>query len=399
MNNIENKKILLIICGGISAYKSLEIIRLLKKRGAIVKSILTKSAKKFVTPLSVVSLSQEKVYDDLFNHENESEMDHISLSRWSDLILVAPVTANTISKLSAGSSDDLASTVILASNKEVFLVPAMNVRMWEHPSTKENLQKLKTFGYQVIGPEIGDMACGEYGEGKMTEPQDIISSLEQYFYSLKKNKKFKALVTAGPTHEYIDPVRYISNRSSGKQGYEIAKSLKKNGFETTLIAGPTNLDLIPGINQINVNSAEEMFNAVLDCLPTDVAIFSAAVSDFKIKNKEKYKIKKRESMNLSLEKNIDILSHISKHNSLRPKMVIGFAAETNNLTEYAKKKLSEKNCDWIIANDVSNPLIGFESDFNEVSIFYKNMKYEKLPKMKKSLLAEKIVRRVISQLN
>jgi phosphopantothenoylcysteine decarboxylase/phosphopantothenate--cysteine ligase len=399
MNNIENKKILLIICGGISAYKSLEIIRLLKKRGAIVKSILTKSAKKFVTPLSVVSLSQEKVYDDLFSHENESEMDHISLSRWSDLILVAPVTANTISKLSAGSSDDLASTVILASNKEVFLVPAMNVRMWEHPSTKENLQKLKTFGYQVIGPEIGDMACGEYGEGKMTEPQDIISSLEQYFYSLKKNKKFKALVTAGPTHEYIDPVRYISNRSSGKQGYEIAKSLKKNGFETTLIAGPTNLDLIPGINQINVNSAEEMFNAVLDCLPTDVAIFSAAVSDFKIKNKEKYKIKKRESMNLSLEKNIDILSHISKHNSLRPKMVIGFAAETNNLTEYAKKKLSEKNCDWIIANDVSNPLIGFESDFNEVSIFYKNMKYEKLPKMKKSLLAEKIVRRVISQLN
>ena len=399
MNNIENKKILLIICGGISAYKSLEIIRLLKKRGAIVKSILTKSAKKFVTPLSVVSLSQEKVYDDLFSHENESEMDHISLSRWSDLILVAPVTANTISKLSAGSSDDLASTVILASNKEVFLVPAMNVRMWEHPSTKENLQKLKTFGYQVIGPEIGDMACGEYGEGKMTEPQDIISSLEQYFYSLKKNKKFKALVTAGPTHEYIDPVRYISNRSSGKQGYEIAKSLKKNGFETTLIAGPTNLDLIPGINQINVNSAEEMFNAVLDCLPTDVAIFSAAVSDFKIKNKEKYKIKKRESMNLSLEKNIDILSHISKHNSLRPKMVIGFAAETNNLTEYAKKKLSEKNCDWIIANDVSNPLIGFESDFNEVSIFYKNMKYEKLPKMKKSLLAENIVRKVISHLN
>ena len=399
MNNIENKKILLIICGGISAYKSLEIIRLLKKRGAIVKSILTKSAKKFVTPLSVVSLSQEKVYDGLFSHQNESEMDHISLSRWSDLILVAPVTGNTIAKLSAGSSDDLASTVILASNKEVFLVPAMNVRMWEHPSTKENLQKLKTFGYQVIGPEIGDMACGEYGEGKMTEPQDIISSLEQYFYSLKKNKKFKALVTAGPTHEYIDPVRYISNRSSGKQGYEIAKSLKKNGFETTLIAGPTNLDLIPGINQINVNSAEEMFNAVLDCLPTDVAIFSAAVSDFKIKNKEKYKIKKRESMNLSLEKNIDILSHISKHNSLRPKMVIGFAAETNNLTEYAKKKLSEKNCDWIIANDVSNPLIGFESDFNEVSIFYKNMKYEKLPKMKKSLLAEKIVRRVISQLN
>ena len=399
MNNIENKKILLVICGGISAYKSLEIIRLLKKRGATVKSILTKSAKEFVTPLSVASLSQEKVYDDLFSHENESEMDHISLSRWSDLILVAPATANTISKLSTGSSDDLASTVILASNKDVFLVPAMNVRMWEHPSTKENLQKLRTFGYTIIGPEIGDMACGEYGEGKMTEPLNIINYLDNYLKNIKKNKNFKALVTAGPTHEYIDPVRFISNKSSGKQGYEIAKSLIKNGFETTLISGPTNLNSIPGVNLINVNSAEEMFNATLESLPVDVAIFSAAVSDYKARNKEKNKIKKKESMDLSLEKNIDIIGHISKHNSLRPKIVIGFAAETNNLIKNSKTKLSEKNCDWIIANDVSDPSIGFESDFNEVSIFYKDMNNEKLPKMKKSLLAEKIVRRVISQLN
>tara|TARA_Y100000590_G_scaffold27494_1_gene30819 strand:- start:542 stop:1741 length:1200 start_codon:yes stop_codon:yes gene_type:complete len=399
MNNIENKKILLVICGGISAYKSLEIIRLLKKKGAIVKTILTKSAKEFVTALSVASLSQEKVYDDLFSHENESEMDHISLSRWSDLILVAPATANTISKLSTGSSDDLASTVILASNKEVFLVPAMNVRMWEHPSTKENLEKLENFGYKLIGPDIGDMACGEYGQGKMTEPREIVNTIEEYFLNLKKNRKFKALVTAGPTHEYIDPVRYIANRSSGKQGHEIAKSLKKNGFETTLISGPTNLKPISGINQINVNSAEEMLNAVLECLPTDVGIFSAAVSDFKIKNKEKYKIKKKEIMDLNLEKNIDILNHISKHNSLRPKMVIGFAAETNNLNENAKKKLAEKNCDWIIANDVSNPNIGFGSDFNEVSIFYKNMKNEKILKMKKSFLADKIVKKIISHLN
>ena len=399
MNNIENKKILLVICGGIAAYKSLEIIRLLKKKGATIKTILTNSAKKFVTPLSIVSLSQEKVYDDLFSYENESEMDHISLSRWSDLILVAPATANTISKLSTGSSDNLASTVILASNKNIFLVPAMNVRMWEHPSTKENLQKLRNFGYEVIGPEIGDMACGEYGQGKMTEPTEIIDSIDQYFLNLKKNKNFKALVTAGPTHEYIDPVRYISNKSSGKQGHEIAKSLKKNGFKTTLISGPTNLEPISGINQINVNSAEEMFSAVLNNLPADVAIFSAAVSDFKIKNKEKYKIKKKETIDLNLEKNIDILSHISKHNSLRPKMVIGFAAETNNLNEYAKKKLSEKNCDWIIANNVSDHTIGFGSDFNEVSIFYKNMKYEKLPKMKKSLLADNIVKKIISHLN
>ena len=399
MNNIANKKILLIICGGISAYKSLEIIRLLKKKGATVKTILTKSAKEFVTPLSVASLSQGKVYDDLFSHENESEMDHISLSRWSDLILVAPATANTISKLSTGSSDDLASTVILASDKDIFLVPAMNVKMWEHLSTKENLHKLKSFDYQIIGPEIGDMACGEYGEGKMTEPMDIINYIDDYLKNIKKNKEFKALVTAGPTHEYIDPVRYISNKSSGKQGYEIAKSLKKNGFETTLISGPTNLDPISGVNLINVSSAKEMFNATLENLPVDVAIFSAAVGDYKVKNKKKDKIKKKESMDLSLEKNIDILGHISKHNSLRPKIVIGFAAETNNLIKNSKIKLAEKNCDWIIANDVSNPLIGFESDFNEVSIFYKNMSYENLTKMKKSLLADKIVKRVISQLN
>ena len=326
-------------------------------------------------------------------------MDHISLSRWSDLILVAPTTANTISKLSTGSSDDLASTVILASDKKIFLVPAMNVRMWEHLSTKENLQKLKSFGYQIIGPEIGDMACGEYGEGKMTEPMNIINYIDDYFKDIKKNKEFKALVTAGPTHEYIDPVRYISNKSSGKQGYEIAKSLKKNGFETTLISGPTNLDPISGVNLINVSSAKEMFNATLENLPVDVAIFSAAVGDYKVKNKEKDKIKKKESIDLSLEKNIDILGHISKHNSLRPKIVIGFAAETNNLIKNSKIKLAEKNCDWIIANDVSNPSIGFESDFNEVSIFYKNMSNEKLTKMKKSLLADKIVKRVISQLN
>ena len=399
MNNIASKKILLIICGGISAYKSLEIIRLLKKKGATVKTILTKSAKEFVTPLSVASLSQGKVYDDLFSHENESEMDHIFLSRWSDLILVAPTTANTISKLSTGSSDDLASTVILASDKKIFLVPAMNVRMWEHLSTKENLQKLKSFGYQIIGPEIGDMACGEYGEGKMTEPMNIINYIDDYLKGIKKNKEFKALVTAGPTHEYIDPVRYISNKSSGKQGYEIAKSLKKNGFETTLISGPTNLDPISGVNLINVSSAKEMFNATLENLPVDVAIFSAAVGDYKVKNKEKDKIKKKESIDLSLEKNIDILGHISKHNSLRPKIVIGFAAETNNLIKNSKIKLAEKNCDWIIANDVSNPSIGFESDFNEVSIFYKNMSNEKLTKMKKSLLADKIVKRVMSQLN
>jgi len=401
MNNFDNKKILLIICGGISAYKSLEVIRLLKKRGAAVKTILTKSAKEFVTPLSVASLSQEKVYDDLFNAENETEMDHISLSRWSDLILVAPATANTISKLSVGSSDDLASTVMLASDKDIFLAPAMNVRMWEHPSTKENLNKLKKYGYKIIGPEIGDMACGEFGEGKMTEPNEIIRQLEVYFLNFKKNKKFKALVTAGPTYEYIDPVRFITNKSSGKQGFELAKALSKKGFETTLISGPTNLKINNDINLIQVETAEEMFKSTQNNLPVDVAIFSAAVADFKIKEKNKEKIKKKNYINLNLEKNIDILNYVSNHNSLRPKLVIGFAAETNNIEENSRKKLMEKNCDWIIANDISNKSIGFDSDFNEVTILYKNKKVndEKLYMKKKSEIANEIIDRVVGQLN
>ena len=399
MNYFENKKILLIICGGISAYKSLELIRLFKKNGARVKTILTKNAKEFVTPLSVSSLSQEKVYDDIFNAENEAEMDHISLSRWADAVLVAPITANTISKVASGNAEDLASTVLLASNKQIFLAPAMNVRMWEHPSTKENILKLKSFGYKIIGPEIGDMACGEYGEGKMTEPNEIVNTLKNYFSNLDKNKKLKALVTAGPTNEYIDPVRFITNKSSGKQGYEIAKCLRDNGFDTTLISGKTSIKPLDGVNFVSVETAEEMFKESLNNLPTDVAIFSAAVSDFKVKNYKSTKIKKNEEFNLELEKNIDILNHISNHNSLRPKITIGFAAETNNLSTNAKKKLNEKNCDWVIANDVSDQTIGFGSDFNKISIFYKDKPEENFEKMSKSLVAEEIVKRVIQQIN
>ena len=374
MNNLKNKKVLLIICGGIAAYKSLEIIRLLKKNNVTIKTILTKNGSEFVTPLSITSLSQSKVYQDLFSLENESEMDHISLSRWADAILIAPATANTISKIANGNSDDLASTVILASNKKIFLAPAMNVRMWEHQSTKENIIKLQNFGYTLIGPVVGDMACGEFGEGKMSEPKEIINSLENYFGDLKKNNKLKAIVTAGPTNEYIDPVRFISNKSSGKQGYEIAKSLSKRGFDTTLISGPTHLEIDEDINLIRVETAEEMFQATLTNLPADVAVFSAAVSDYKVKEKSEIKIKKQDNLNLNLEKNVDILNYVSNHNSLRPGLVIGFAAETNNLESYAIKKLNEKNCDWIIANDVSKSNIGFNSDFNEVSIFYKNNK-------------------------
>ena len=403
MKNLYNKKILLIICGGISAYKSLELIRLLKKSGAEVKTILTESGKQFVTPLSITSLSKEKVYEDLFSIENETEMDHISLSRWCDIILVAPITANTISKLSNGSSEDLASTVILASNKNILICPAMNVRMWEHPSTKSNLEKLKQFGYKVIGPEIGDMACGEYGEGKMSEPNVILQYILNYFDKLSKikNKKLKALVTAGPTKEYIDPVRFITNKSSGKQGYEIAKSFYKKGFDTTLISGPTNINIEPGINLIKVETAEEMLKATQESLPVDVAVFSAAVADYKTKNTEHNKIKKNDSLILSLEKNVDILNFVSNNNLHRPNIVIGFAAETNNLEKNSLKKLSEKNCDWLISNDVSNDTIGFDSDYNEVTIYYKDKKKNRefISKRKKAQIADEITDKVISYLN
>ena len=401
MKSFLNKKILFIICGGISAYKSLETIRLLKKNGAEIKTILTSSAKEFVTPLSVASLSQGKVYSDLFSLENETEMDHISLSRWADVVIVAPTTANTISKLALGTTDDLASTVILASNKQIYLAPAMNVRMWEHKSTKTNLKKLKDFGYKFIGPEIGDMACGEYGEGKMSEPLKIADELNQFFLNQSQNKKFKALVTAGPTNEYIDPVRFITNKSSGKQGYELAKCLSKKGFDTTLISGPTNLEVEKDIKLIKVETADEMFAATQENLPVDVAIFSAAVSDFKVKNKSQTKIKKEEALNLNLEKNIDILNYISNHNSMRPEIVIGFAAETNEVLKNAEEKLNKKNCDWIISNDVSKKNIGFNSDYNEVTIHYKNksLKSEVLPYKRKSEISEEIVDRIIDQLN
>ena len=401
MKKLADKKILFIICGGIAAYKSLELIRLFRKNKATIRTILTKSAKKFVTPLSVASLSQGKVYEDLFSIENELEMDHIALSRWADVIIVAPVTANTISKLASGNAEDLASTVILASNKQVYLAPAMNVRMWEHQSTKNNLKNLTSYGYKVIGPITGDMACGEYGEGKMSEPIEIFNEIQNFLETRNENKKIKALVTAGPTNEYIDPVRFISNKSSGKQGYEIAKSLHKRGFDTTLISGPTNLDIGQEIKLIKVETADEMFKATQKNLPADIAIFSAAVADFKINVKNKDKIKKKESLNIKLEKNVDILNYISNHNSMRPKLVIGFAAETENLDSNAMKKLKNKNCDWIVANDVSKKNIGFDSDYNEVTIHYNDFEKKKeiLSYKKKSEISEEIVDRIVNHMN
>ena len=400
MKFLENKKILIIITGGIAAYKTLDLIRKLSKLNCEIKTILTKSGKEFVTPLSITSLSKNKVYTDLFSVENESEMDHISLSRWSDLILVAPASSNFLTKISNGFSDDLATTVIKASDKKVFLCPAMNVRMWEHASNKQSISTLKSYGYRILGPEIGEMACGEFGEGKMLEVDEIINQLELYFKQISKNKKLKAIVTAGPTQELIDPVRFITNRSSGKQGYEIANSLVENGFDTTLISGPTNLKPNDNLKLIKVKTGEEMYEKTMELLPCDLAIFTAAVSDFKVKKFNKEKIKKNKDQSFDLDLNPDILELVSKSNK-KPKIVIGFAAESENLFDNARSKLEKKGCDLIVANDVSNNEIGFESDFNEVHLFYKdkNIDDEKIPKNFKSVIADELIKKITNKFN
>ena len=400
MKFLENKKILIIITGGIAAYKTLDLIRKLSKLNCEIKTILTKSGKEFVTPLSITSLSKNKVYTDLFSVENESEMDHISLSSWSDLILVAPASSNFLTKISNGFSDDLASTVIKASDKKVFLCPAMNVRMWEHASNKQSISTLKSFGYRILGPEIGEMACGEFGEGKMLEVDEIINQLELYFKQISKNKKLKAIVTAGPTQELIDPVRFITNRSSGKQGYEIANSLVENGFDTTLISGPTNLEPNDNLKLIKVKTGEEMYEKTMELLPCDLAIFTAAVSDFKVKKFNKEKIKKNKDQSFDLDLNPDILELVSKSNK-KPKIVVGFAAESENLFDNARSKLEKKGCDLIVANDVSNSEIGFESDFNEVHLFYKdkNIDDEKIPKNFKSVIADELIKKITNKFN
>ena len=400
MKFLENKKILIIITGGIAAYKTLDLIRKLSKLNCEIKTILTKSGKEFVTPLSITALSKNKVFTDLFSVENESEMDHISLSRWSDLILVAPASSNFLTKISNGFSDDLASTVIKASDKKVFLCPAMNVRMWEHTSNKQSISTLKSYGYRFLGPEIGEMACGEFGEGKMLEVEEIINQLEIYFKQISKNKKLKAIVTAGPTQELIDPVRFITNRSSGKQGYEIANSLVENGFDTTLISGPTNLEANDNLKLIKVKTGEEMYEKTMELLPCDLAIFTAAVSDFKIKKFNKEKIKKNKDLSFDLDLNPDILELISKSNK-KPRIVVGFAAESENLFDNARSKLEKKGCDLIVANDVSNNKIGFESDFNEVHLFYKdkNIDDEKIPKNFKSVIGDELIKKITNKFN
>ena len=399
---LKNKKILIIIGGGIAAYKSLDLIRLLKKNNVEIKTILTKTGSEFVTPLSLNTLTKSKTFENIFDKESEAEIDHIALSRWADLIIVLPTTANFMSRLSYGKADDLATTVLLASNKDILLVPAMNVRMWLHKATQSNLKILQDFGYLFIGPEKGEMACGEYGEGKMSSPRQIFEYLKNYFNkrNVVKERNLKALVTAGPTREYIDPIRYISNESSGKQGYEIALALNKLGVKTTLITGPCNLISPKDIEVKKIISAEEMLKEVKKTLPVDIAVCTAAVADFKPEEKNKNKIKKDKFNYKTIKfiKNNDILEYICKNNRNRPKIVAGFSAETKNVTKNSIQKMKNKNCDLIFANDVSKKNVGFNSDYNKVSIIDQNGNIRILPKSKKSFIANKIAQILLEKL-
>ena len=390
----KTKKILLIITGGIAAYKILDLIRSFVSQNIEVKTILTKTAEEFVTPLSISSLSKNKVYRNQFDINEEAEMDHIALSRWADLILIAPATANIIENIANGSANDFINTIILASNKKTFLAPAMNVKMWENEATQINITKLESRNFILIGPSIGQLACGEYGEGRMASINEIELTIKNHF---NKNKKLKALVTAGPTREYIDPVRYISNESSGLQGYQLAKKMNDAGIQTKLILGPSKIKVDQAIDIVRVTTANEMLEAVKENLPVDIAIFAAAVADFRTNQKD-FKIKKNnDDFSIKLHENKDILKFVSTHNSLRPKLVVGFAAETNDIIKFAKDKLEKKHCDWIIANDVSDKSIGFNSHNNEVSIIQKDNNIEKITKRDKAEVASILVKKILKK--
>ncbi len=354
---MRGKSVLLIIGGGIAAYKSLELIRRLKERGSSVRAILTAAATEFVTPLSVASLSGEKVFQDLFSLTDEAEMGHIQLSRSADLVVVAPATADLMAKAANGLANDLASTALLATDKAVLMAPAMNVRMWNHAATQRNLATLKQDGVRFVGPNEGDMACGEFGPGRMAEPNEIADAVEKYFADGAAGalSGFRALVTAGPTQEPLDPVRFIANRSSGKQGYAIADALARAGAETTLVSGPVEIAPPSGVKLLKVTTAREMLAACESALPADVAVMTAAVADWRPQVAANNKIKKEagaQTPSIRLTENPDILATLAK-SAKRPGLLIGFAAETEDVIAHAIAKRARKGCDWIVANDVS----------------------------------------------
>jgi phosphopantothenoylcysteine decarboxylase/phosphopantothenate--cysteine ligase len=399
MNSLAGKSILLIIGGGIAAYKTHELIRLLKTRGSRVRTILTHAAQEFVTPLSLSSLSGEKVYTDLFSLTDEVEMGHIELSRAADVLVVAPATADLMAKMANGHADDLASTALLATDQRVLVAPAMNVRMWTHAATARNVATLKRDGVTFVGPNDGDMACGEFGPGRMAEPVEIVAAIAAILEPRHKPLLGKkVLITAGPTREPIDPVRFISNHSSGKQGYAIAKAAVELGAETVLISGPVSLPIPQGVQVMPVETAQEMLNLCEGQLPADIAIFSAAVADWRLADKSAEKLKKTASGPpvLTLVENPDILASVSRRLP-RPSIVVGFAAETTNVTEHAVQKLRTKGCDLIIANDVSMDAGVFGGDRNTVYLV-SAAGVESWPEMSKDDVARRLLARLTDML-
>ncbi len=394
---LENKRILLIVAGGIAAVKVPDLIRRLRERGASVRCIVTKSGAQFVTPLTLAALSGDKVYQDLFSLTDESDMGHIRLSREADILLVAPATADIMAKMAMGQADDLATTALLATDKPVMIAPSMNVMMWTHPATQANLLTLKNRAVKVIGPGAGDLACGEVGDGRMAEVPDILAALSQFFQKRQGQgalSGFHAIVTSGPTHEPIDAVRYIANRSSGKQGHAVATALAELGANVTLVSGPTHEPDPDGVNVVNVETAAQMMKACREALPAQIVVCAAAVADWKVESNIGKKLKKGTAPpSLTLSENPDILATLSAPGPQRPALVVGFAAETDNLIENAQLKRAAKNCDWIVANDVSPGSGAFGGDSNTVHLVTAEG-VESWPTLRKRAVAERLAERI-----
>jgi phosphopantothenoylcysteine decarboxylase / phosphopantothenate---cysteine ligase len=399
---LDGKRVLLIISGGIAAYKALELIRLLRKQGCGVTCVLTDNGSQFVTPLSLQALSESKVYTDLFSLTDESEMGHIQLSRAADVLVVAPATANVLAKMAAGLADDLASTVLLATDKPVLVAPAMNVRMWLHPATQANMGTLTQRGVHVVQPNDGPMACNEFGPGRLAEPPEILAAIEAILTPSRGPLAGRhALVTSGPTHEPIDPVRYIANRSSGRQGHAIATALSELGARVTLVAGPVSVPDPRGLTVHHVESAQQMLDACQSALPADIAVFAAAVADWRVERASSGKIKKQPDAAppvLTLVPNPDILATIAAAGPNRPRLVVGFAAETDDLKANAQAKLKRKNADWIVANDVS-PETGIMGGAENAVHLVSGSGIETWPRLAKDDVARRLARRIAEALD
>ncbi|WP_170762362.1 bifunctional phosphopantothenoylcysteine decarboxylase/phosphopantothenate--cysteine ligase CoaBC [Ruegeria lacuscaerulensis] len=395
---LSSKRILLIIGGGIAAYKSLDLIRRLKERGAAVTPVLTRAAEEFVTPLSVAALAGEKAYRDLFDLTDEAEMGHIQLSRSADLIVVAPATADLMGKMTGGLANDLASTLLMATDTPVLCAPAMNVRMWDHPATQRNLKQLQADGVRFVGPNEGDMACGEYGPGRMSEPLEIVAAIEAELGDGPLKGK-RVLVTSGPTHEPIDPVRYIANRSSGAQGTAVARALSALGAEVIFVTGPADVPPPEGVQVVRVETAEQMSDAVDAALPVDAGVFAAAVADWRVASASDKKLKKSRDGLPALEfaENPDILKRIAQMKAGRPALVVGFAAETDNVVDHATAKRARKGCDWIVANDVS-PATGIMGGSENAVILISDDGAEEWPRMGKDAVAQRLANKIAGAL-